>query len=70
MFYCQKVCGDQDFSIEEWNEANEMCNKLGIEGIERDKILNPELFPCKTQCFDCIVIVGKRRDETNKLLIQ
>lgn len=53
-FYCKKYCGDPDFSIEEWNKANEYCKNAGITGIERDKILNPELFPCETQCKSCI----------------
>ena len=56
-FYCQKVCGDEEFSIEEWNKAFEYCEKAGITGTERDKILNPELFPCENQCDDCINIV-------------
>ena len=45
-FYCQKVCGEVDFSIDEWNKAYKYCDDAGIEGIERDKILSPELFPC------------------------
>ena len=53
-FYCKKSCGDPDFSIAEWNKAFEYCNKVGIKGIERDKILNPELFPCIEQCESCI----------------
>lgn len=56
-FYCQKVCGDVDFSIDEWNKAFEYCNDAGIEGIERDNILSPELFPCETQCEACMNIV-------------
>lgn len=35
-FYCQKVCGDVNFSIKEWNKAFKYCNDAGIEGIERD----------------------------------
>ena len=56
-FYCQKVCGDVNFSIDEWNKAFKYCNDAGIEGIERDKILSPELFPCETQCEACMNIV-------------
>lgn len=56
-FYCKKVCGDSDFSIDEWNEAFRYCEDAGIEGIERDKILNSELFPCETQCMSCMNIV-------------
>ena len=65
--YCQKVCGDEDFSIEEWNEALRYCNDAGIEGIERDKILHPEKFPCEEQCFACMAIVGERRLKTKQL---
>lgn len=53
-FYCKKSCGDPDFSIDEWNQAFEYCEKAGIEGVERDKILSPELFPCTEQCESCI----------------
>ena len=67
MFYCQKVCGDEGFSIEEWNKALAYCNDAGIEGQEWNKILNPELFPCTEQCFNCIAKVGERRLKTNKL---
>lgn len=56
-FYCQKVCGDKDFSIEEWNKAYKYCDDAGIKGIERDKILNPELFPCIEQCEACMNVV-------------
>jgi hypothetical protein len=34
-FYCQKVCGSDDFDIAEWNKALDYCNKAGIEGVER-----------------------------------
>ncbi len=66
MFYCQKVTGE-GFSIAEWNEAFRYCNENNIEGEERDKILNPEMFPCGTQCFDCMAIVGERQSRTKKL---
>lgn len=68
MFYCQKVCGEEGFSIDEWNKAYDYCEKAGIEGVERDKILNPELFPCEKQCFDCMAIVGERQTKTKKLI--
>lgn len=67
MFYCQRVCGDENFSIKEWNTALKYCDDNNIEGKERDFILNPELFPCEKQCFDCMAVVGKRRLETKKL---
>ena len=53
-FYCKKVCGDPDFSIDEWNEAFDYCEKAGIDGVERDRILSPDLFPCTEQCESCI----------------
>lgn len=67
-FYCMKVCGDSDFSIEEWNTALKYCNDAGIEGVERDKILNPEFFPCKKQCSDCINEVLDRQLKTKHLI--
>lgn len=67
-FYCQKLCGEENFSIDEWNEAFRYCEDNNIEGEESDRILHPELFPCENQCFDCIAIVGKRRLETKKLM--
>lgn len=68
-FYCKKVCGDGHFSIKKWNEDFKMCNELGIEGIERDKILHPELFPCKKQCESCINIVIEQQQRTKNLII-
>lgn len=61
MFYCQKICGDENFSIDEWNKAFDYCNNAGVKGIERDKILHPEKFPCDEQCFACVAIVGETR---------
>jgi hypothetical protein len=55
-FFCNKVC-QHDFSIIEWNQNFKMCNELGIYGENRDKILNPEFFPCDIQCNDCINMV-------------
>lgn len=52
-----KVCGDPDFSIDEWNKAYKFCEDAGIEGIERDKILYPEMFPCAEQCESCTNVV-------------
>jgi len=68
IFYCQNLCGQEDFDIEEWNKALKYCNDANIKGIERDKILHPEKFPCERQCFSCIAIVGDRRLKTKKLL--
>lgn len=66
-FYCQNVCGDINFSIAEWNKAFKYCNDAGIEGIERDKILSPELFPCETQCEACMNIVLDTQIKNRKL---
>lgn len=55
-FYCQQLCGFQNFSIEEWNDYNKRCNALGITPEpHRTHII------CKEQCFDCIAIVGETR---------
>ena len=62
-FYCKKICGDPDFSIDKWNKDFEYCNDAGIEGTERDKILNPELFPCEKQCESCLNIVLDRKSK-------
>ena len=66
-FYCQNACGEVDFSIDEWNKAFKYCNDAGIEGIERDKILSPELFPCETQCEACMNIVLDTQIKNRKL---
>ena len=67
-FYCKKVCGDGSFSIEQWNKDFRMCNDLGIEGDERNKILHPDMFPCETQCDDCACIVGEQMGKTKELI--
>lgn len=61
-FYCQKSCGSEDFSIDEWNKV--FKNKALSEE-QKDYILSEE--PCKKQCFDCVAIVGQRRIETKNL---
>lgn len=66
-FYCMKKCGNPDFSIEEWNKALLYCENAGIEGVERDKILSPELFPCETQCESCMNIVLDTQIKNRKL---
>ncbi len=67
-FYCQNLCGQVDFDIDEWNLALKYCDESGIKGIERDRILHPEKFPCSEQCFSCIAIVGERRLKTQEIL--
>lgn len=66
-FYCAKKCGDPDFSIEEWNKAYQYCEDAGIEGIDRDKILSPQLFPCESQCEACLDIVLDTQIKNKKL---
>ena len=67
-FYCKMVCGDPEFSIDEWNKAFDYCNRLGIEGEERNRILNPEMFPCETQCEDCMNTVLDTQAKNRKIL--
>jgi len=59
-FYCQNVCGDNDFSIDEWNKQFEICTALDIE--------MPKPEPCTKQCFDCMAIVGATRLKTQRLI--
>jgi hypothetical protein len=59
-FYCQRLTGDVDFSIEEWNKQNKLCNDMGIE-------MPPDPPACKDQCFECMAIVGAQRQKTNNL---
>lgn len=66
--YCKKVCGDDSFSIDDWNEAFYYCEENNIEGEDRDRILSPEMFPCEQQCFDCMATVGQRRIDTKELM--
>lgn len=66
-FYCKKVCGDPDFSIEEWNKAFRYCEDAGIEGEARDKILHPEKFPCEVQCESCMNTVLDTQIKNKKL---
>ena len=69
-FYCQRVCGEVDFSIDEWNRKNKLCNDLNIEGIERDRILNPDLFPCEIQCDECInIVLDTQEKNKNKIKV-
>lgn len=63
-FYCQQKCGHVDFSIEEWNKAFKYCNDAGIEGKQRDEILEGK--SCNEQCFDCMAIVGQTRLKNNR----
>ena len=66
-FYCQNVCGEVGFSIDEWNKAFRYCEDAGIEGEERDRILSPELFPCKEQCEACINVVLDTQSKNRRI---
>ncbi len=65
-FYCQKICGEEDFSIDEWNEVSKELDKTNISEKERDDILFPP--KCKEQCFACMAIVGDRQIKTRQLI--
>lgn len=64
--YCQKVCGEIDFSINEWNETSKALDLTDMSEDEKNEILFPPA--CKSQCFDCMAIVGARRKETRDLV--
>lgn len=69
-FYCQNICGREDFSIDAWNKLFRACNNMGLSERERERIMEPVQAtgkPCKEQCFQCIAIVGARRSKTNQL---
>lgn len=63
-FYCQNLCGDVNFSIDEWNEAFDEVKNMSNE--IQNMVLGKQPA-CKEQCFACISIVGQRRLETKKL---
>lgn len=64
-FYCQKLCVNSNFSIQEWNTNFMKLSQAGLlETKAADEILNPELSPCEEQCVECAVEVGKRRIKT------
>lgn len=65
-FYCQKVCGEQGFSIDEWNKASNDLDKTNLSEKEKQDILFPA--KCTNQCFDCIAIIGQRQSETKALM--
>ncbi len=67
-FYCQKECGVVGFSAEEWNKNYLEIEAMPISQQEKDNLIDGE--PCTKQCFDCIAIVGKRRQQTREQLNQ
>ncbi len=58
-FYCQKKCGEVNFSIDEWNKAFDYCMKNNLSEKNMSEIL--EGTPCEIQCFDCMATVGETR---------
>lgn len=66
-YYCQQKCGQEDFSIEEWDKAFKYCIDNNLSEKQTGEILEGK--PCTKQCFDCMAIVGKTR-EKNKLIAQ
>lgn len=68
VFYCQKVVGDEKFSIDEWNNSLKICDELKLSEEERSRILFPEPIQCKEQCTECITIVNRRRRKTLEIL--
>ena len=67
-FYCKRICGDPNFSIDEWNKRFELGIKMGLSNIEMDKLLN-ETGRCKEQCIDCTCIVEEQRMKTERLIL-
>ena len=65
-FYCQNICGEEGFSIDEWNKTYADLEKTNMSEKEKDLILFPP--QCKNQCFDCIAIIGERRIKTQNLI--
>lgn len=68
-FYCQRMCGDENFSIYEWNETFLALEKTNMTERDKDEILFPEVLgTCDKQCFDCMASVGSRRIKTKKTI--
>ncbi|WP_282638109.1 hypothetical protein [Sphingobacterium thalpophilum] len=65
-FYCQKICGEEDFSIEEWTKVSQELDKTNLSEKDKQDILFPA--KCGKQCFDCMAIVGERQTKTKQLL--
>lgn len=63
--YCQKICGEVGFSIEEWNKAYQEIKTLTPE--QRDFVMQLQTI-CQEQCFSCKKIVEERRLKTQELL--
>ena len=63
-FYCQNLCGEVDFDINEWNKAFQFCIDSGMNEKQMKEILDPD--GCKTQCNACINVVLDRQAENKK----
>jgi len=61
-FYCQKICGNNIFSINDWKEQKKLCIDLGIEMPKEDN------KKCIKQCIACMAIVGDRQQKTQNLI--
>ena len=55
-YYCQKICGEENFSIDQWNKSYLEIEAMPIPRTEKDKLIDGET--CTEQCFDCMAIVG------------
>ncbi len=64
--YCQKINGDIDFSIDEWNKQYKALELSNLSQSEKNAILHPP--ECETQCFDCMAIIGNRRKRTQEII--
>lgn len=63
------MCGDEEFSIDEWNETFHALELTDMSEREKDEILHPEILgTCDEQCFDCMAIVGRTRLRTKALV--
>ena len=63
-FYCQRKCGEVDFSIEEWNKAQEEIKTLTPE---QQSFVSEAIPNCQEQCDSCIKVVNETRIK-NKLI--
>lgn len=64
--YCQKVCGEVEFSIDDWNNESAALDLTNLSEEEKNEILFPSV--CEKQCFDCMAIVGSRRIRTKQFI--
>lgn len=66
-FYCQNICGDVDFSIDEWNKVYNDIKDLDLPEKEENLILFGSGEQCNEQCFNCMAIVGSVRENNKNL---